>query len=624
MNCQDISLFLDDCDVRQLPEAQLAAVEEHLLTCADCANEWHAHQLVVRGRFPEMASDLPARVWSLVEKAGINKAGKRCGRTPVLGGLLLVGAAAAMMGWHSLRQGSATPGAVAVPAGMPGDSTITATASHAPSEASPATQEASPRFTVVVESLTMDSQEPAARAAVEAFHAALVDALRGVPDLIALNEGDRILSATPADYVVSVTGLAHTVDSSGAVAFQPTSSAIRIRSGAGEVSVEGLVAQLELERDHGGYASAMDEMDLGFLPGVTFPVEVKVKSGRSVVSTQIFPVGGESVHGGRNCRLPPTVARLDLPGYCMAPRQLAERQVYRLRLKAFPPNAALRQLLIDQLRGTSPRSEDRARSLQDLLQLHKAGRGQQLDATVIAAILDYASSLPSARRAMVWNELRGHSHPDLLPPLVASMLRDIDANSRLFALITLEAGFPSDATFRQALATAVQLEPAAQVREAARSALYSAAEWQRLAEDALANTNLSYDARLAPLRVGVAGTANQARAWQELRGDPQFVGELIDLIGKHMDEPAAEMATAGVLPLLEDVDDPAAASLFLRIIERSSQPGFTAGMAAAAMPWILKHRNDPTVRAKLNEGQSALRTAVKQHEEDISRQIKSE
>ena len=98
MNCEDIALLLDDRDIRALDQEQSKRVHAHLHKCAQCAAEWDAHARVLATPLARMRPELERDVWHVVnESAAATKSARRRYVRPTLIGLMLAGAAAAML-----------------------------------------------------------------------------------------------------------------------------------------------------------------------------------------------------------------------------------------------------------------------------------------------------------------------------------------------------------------------------------------------------------------------------------------------------------------------------------------------------------------------------------------------
>src|SRR5690606_25744742 len=96
MNCEDIALFMDDRDVNGLDQAQSKLVHAHLEKCAQCAAEWDAYARVLAAPLDAMRPELRRDVRQAVVESVAAGRGRGRYLRPMLLGLLVAGAAAAM------------------------------------------------------------------------------------------------------------------------------------------------------------------------------------------------------------------------------------------------------------------------------------------------------------------------------------------------------------------------------------------------------------------------------------------------------------------------------------------------------------------------------------------------
>jgi hypothetical protein len=118
MNCQDISRIADTGNFNHLAEAQRRAAEAHALTCRQCAPLWAAHARLAELRIPAMPGELAARLRTLaaVPEPSRGRSGLR--RLTVVGGAVVLAAAAAMLAVHihERQVPQSPPAAATVPA----------------------------------------------------------------------------------------------------------------------------------------------------------------------------------------------------------------------------------------------------------------------------------------------------------------------------------------------------------------------------------------------------------------------------------------------------------------------------------------------------------------------------
>jgi hypothetical protein len=205
MNCQQLTLLLDDTDIGRLSAAERSHVDAHLSSCGQCASEWDAHERMLAASIPAMPRHLALRCRAQLAAAAAS-AGKRTRARPaVLAGLLLVGAAAAAVfsiEWTddspdvSVVQTATDVGIAATsfgtagvkdaPAVLPVDEPRAdfAADGSAVSSAGAAGAASSGGFTVAVSPLIHEETQPQIAAITDSIYAALLDELRAVPGLV--------------------------------------------------------------------------------------------------------------------------------------------------------------------------------------------------------------------------------------------------------------------------------------------------------------------------------------------------------------------------------------------------------------------------------------------------------
>lgn len=97
MNCQDISQLVDTCRSSGRDKAELRAAEAHVRTCRSCAAVWGAHWRLAEVTVPPMPAELRQRCRELVRLPVQAQGAGRSRRLVLIGGLLAVAAAAAIL-----------------------------------------------------------------------------------------------------------------------------------------------------------------------------------------------------------------------------------------------------------------------------------------------------------------------------------------------------------------------------------------------------------------------------------------------------------------------------------------------------------------------------------------------
>jgi hypothetical protein len=124
--------------------------------------------------------------------------------------------------------------------------------------------------------------------------------------------------------------------------------------------------------------------------------------------------------------------------------------------------------------------------------------GVGLDATAIKAITTYIGSPVPEQRLSSMFSLRGLRQPGLIPPLLEVLKQDGDEEVRLEALSILIGDYGGDSRVRSALETVVRQDDSPFMRMIAQRPLSGDAQWQTYVETTLADKSLSTADRLAP------------------------------------------------------------------------------------------------------------------------------
>jgi hypothetical protein len=205
MNCQQITLLLDDTEIGRLSAAERSHVDAQFSSCGQCASEWDAHERMLAASIPAMPSHLALRCRAQLAAAAASAGKRPRARPAVLAGLLLVGAAAAAVfsiEWTddspdvSVVQTATDVGIAATsfgtagvkdaPAVLPVDEPRAdfAADGSAVSSAGAAGAASSGGFTVAVSPLIHEETQPQIAAITDSIYAALLDELRAVPGLV--------------------------------------------------------------------------------------------------------------------------------------------------------------------------------------------------------------------------------------------------------------------------------------------------------------------------------------------------------------------------------------------------------------------------------------------------------
>ncbi len=573
MNCQDVSLALDDRDIGALTEAQRREFDAHLASCPDCAHDWDIHRRMVATQAPPMPAALVAQVRVLVAARSGSSSGRRAPhRLLLLGTVLLVGAAAAMLAMR--LTGTPTPQA-AVAAPDP-DATSALTPVQPTSEALPlpvagqaepaepvASKEALPEvkpFTVRVMPLKNETTDATSSSAAVTMYAAFVERLRAVPGLTLLDQDDP--EAHPV-YRITITGM-----SSG--------------------------------NQFGGTVGAETLKPDGFPSGAFY-----------------FGLGGDMP---ATCASHLPVSADSSP--CQDPEGIATNMVGRLRKMLFPPDPALRRQLQVRLLDKSLDAQQR---LQALSELATYGRANQLaggagavtqvlrDPAVLRGAVDLATNAATpAQRAQAWYTLRGADSAELVQPLLASLRKDPDREVRLAAIGVLDDGFEKDPRARVALETSAQQETDPMLRALAQRALGGAngdSAWRQYLLTSLKDTSRSSLERIEALLYQMNLPASEAFRGSMAASGQRQLALLLDadsitalvsvLPGAAVQSRILGASAASLVNELAQLDHPAITEMLLASVQGDSR--WLDPVSAAYALGQLSRRDQPRVRAVLEK-----------------------
>ena len=470
MNCHDMARLMDDGDPRSLAAAERAAVASHLSDCIECRTDWQVFERVLAKRIAPPSARFVERLWRELraQESGAVEPG-RAARMYLLGGLLLVGTAAAVIAWQSAREPIVAGGPAS---GLsPGTGPVAQTGSAtgdaiAPSSAGPADSAAGDEVTALVASnrprllilpTIHSNPSPAAIEATDAIDAAVTRALRRMPYFEVVEIVEAQIEA--ADIIISP------------------------RAGP-----PGFVFPVtENDRDRGiarhfGGEFAVRVQSLRTNDGV--PPDMWLVNVRSVDST-----GGHA-----------EIVQNDPPLFEF--RETYEAAGERLaRLVAA-------ELLPDQEQAIwegvimDTRAADAVRL--DALEMWNRpgtllGSRRTLSGVAIDSAIELArdSTDPTIRSAL-WKGLGFTADPAVMLPLVDALRVDPDAGVRGAAADALDA-FALNPTARAVLEGAVNNDDSVDVRLRARWTLTSFDERLNYVQASLRDSSLSVDSRVAPL-----------------------------------------------------------------------------------------------------------------------------
>jgi hypothetical protein len=470
MNCDDITYLLDESDLRELPAADVRAVEAHLATCAACAAQWRVQLHFAAVPAPPVPAGL---LQQALQRADAGRLGsRRMWSRGMLGGAVLAVAAAAMMLVLQVRETGPTPGAdasaslPAEPAAaaaslsdvlLPGEATLAAAppASMAPAPA------ASETFTVRVHPLVVEGDGTSGIALFEAFRANLIARLHVIPGLLLLDAEPRDASDI-ADHEIRIR-----VMGDGSSRFQ--SARIEVETSALLAGLAEGDARQRLE-----YSNRLADTTLSTRPsaiGIIVPAPVSFPT-VITLSAVLSAAGAASA----------TEARI----------------VESLRVHVFPWNDAFHLELLSRVGDGALADWQRVASLGPLLAL--AQRHDRLDGAIISAGGELALAAGDLdRREITWELLRLTAHPALIPFLVRGVAEDPEDKVRLQIVQILSTDFASNPAAQAALQEVSQDNSRQVVQMAAVRELGGGAGWETFAVQALHDAARGDLQRLQPI-----------------------------------------------------------------------------------------------------------------------------
>ncbi len=556
-----------------------------------------------------MAAPKPGPMFTAKVLARIARgATRRRSRVVLVGTVLAVAAAAALLVWQMSdvqgpRVESAANAVAPGPAAVAQDPAVQSESAVKEPAASAASPEPVPanvarQFSVLVLPLRQETQNLAGRAPVQALYAAMLEELRKVPGLTLRVPGESASAAGGrADYVLTIASLATNVTQSGGVVMRSLDGNTRCTENGGPeifcgtnplgVTQRPRGIRMDMDYDSEGRISVFNGASLDSPDGVVW-VEMKVESPQLAASQYTWPVGVEGPADQLGC----SGSSGPRTPECMTPAQLAARQVRSLRLQVFPPDAAYQQQVLAQL-GSS-QDPTAGLLLSELLQGLARGGGSRLDNATIQALARYLRGQPASTRASAWMALRQVSHPALIAPLVEALRHDTDRGVRLTALESLEVNYSTDPAVRSAFESIDRGDPDSVVRAKVRRALFGPAQWRDDVLATLPNTDLPYEARLAPLMAGSSTVSTQQEGnWRSVMQEQQVLQPLMALIRENLRDPDHAQTTGDALNLLTSVEDPVVFDLFLQLAREKGLPFLVSG---TVRNWAFDHRNDARVR----------------------------
>lgn len=577
MNCQDISHALDDRDIGALSAAQRREFDAHLAACPDCAQDWELHQRMMAVATPEMPAALPAQVRLMVAARHVSGGRRGSNRFVLLGVVLAVAAAAAMLAVSLTRAPSPPVAEEASPAPAPaveldavvGDATLSpADQAHPQPSNAEVVQEVVapvPPFTVQLLPLENKLADVVGRDAAVSMYEAFRKRLRAVPGLTLLEADSAGAPEVPPGHRIKVIG-------------ENWSGKFGVNVEAETLKPDGSV--------RGGYYTGMPG-DLAATCTSSLPVEADFSE-------------------------------------CADPEGLAINLLGVLRKNVFPPDPSLKRNLQARLLSRSLDATQRLRALTELASFGRAYYGipgmqaEQLqslrDPAVVRGALELATATANPQqRASVWNTMRGVDNPSLVQPLLAALRQDPDHEVRVAALGTLGASFGKDPRVSAALETIAQQESDPMVRALAHrmvGGVAGDAAWRQYILASLKESGRPAIERIEALFYQMNLPVSSAFGARPMGNSPQGLSLLLDaesipalvaaLPPASGQSATMQMSVNQLVRELSLMEHPAITDMLLASIQGNDK-WLDTQSAIYALGQLPSRRDDPRVRSALEK-----------------------
>lgn len=577
MNCQDISLALDDRDIGALNEAQRREFDAHLASCPDCAQDWRIHQRMMATPTPPMPAGLVAQVRTLAAARHGFRNGRRApNRLVLLGTVLMVAAAAAVL----VMQLLGTPARpVTTVASQPAPAS--GTAAPAPADATPtpsadatglepaiepapdkdALPEIKP-FTVRVLPLKNEARDVTGSSIAVSMYAAFMERLRAVPGVTLLDDGD---AATLPSYQVTLSA---------------------------------------------------------FSSGNKFTAEVGAETFKPDGSLNSNFYMGASGDLPASCTSHLPIDAFD--SSCADAEGIAINLLGALRKVKFQPDPALQRQLQARLLDKSLDAKQRQAALTDLAMLGFAYSGRvqmddllaraRRDPVLLRGAVDLATNAAEpVRRAQAWNTLRGAEAAALVKPLLGALRKEQDREVRLAVLGVMAGGYLKNEQVHAMLEASAQHEKDPLLRAVAQRALAGAggdAPWRQYILDSLKDSSRPSEERIEALLYHLNLPTSEASSLVGRLASQPNLRLLLDaeaipalaaaLQGISSDSAMLKSSVSNVARDLSQIDHPAITDMYLASLEADGK-WLDRYSAASSLGQMASRRNDPRVRAVLEK-----------------------
>jgi len=555
MNCQDISLAMDDRDIGALSEAQRHEFDAHLEICPDCAGDWDLHVRLAATQAPPLPANLQSRIERALPVRGrvAGHGGSR--RLVVISVVAAFAAAAAMLSLYLMQTRTPADGSAPI--------LVTTSATEPLPEAAPALAAEPVEATSAAPAVVPAAQAPAREAA----------------DL------PRPSAALPTVRVLSLqnqaTGLAFTAVESLFAEFLANLRAyndIAVLAPNQPEPVGSASAQLQVRVR--GY---------GPQPEGKFTIELTLERQQPDGSYRPEFAMRAPVDIAAACADTPPFDTIEL---CHSPRHAAGSQArtVRAQLLRAPSQRDPHTRLTDQ-------SLNPAARLTALAEL----RGKLSDPAILQSAIDLAKTATDPMvREQAWLMLYRLRSPDLVVPITEAMVQDPDANVRLQAMTVAAVDFADDPRLGAAFATIAQSDAKPMLRALAHGGFEAGGYWYRYMADSLKDASRPDAERIEAL----AYQLSSPLPW-DLQGFVKvnnLVPVLRELLPRMVPRSAADNKSLLLLSRLAQIDEPAVTDLVVRSVEELWAKPTPASIPMGILRNMLgRVRDDSRVRAALEK-----------------------
>lgn len=366
-------------------------------------------------------------------------------------------------------------------------------------------------FTLHVAPLQNDSTNAAGRAAVDAFHSALLDDLRVVPGLVLVADAAQSPQQSQPEYRLTIRGAGPTPGNQFTI-YMTAEAVGRFRM---PIQLSGDIAP----------ACAGTGADCGD------PVSMATVF-LNLLRDRVFP--------------PDPLQR--------------ERLQSQLRDARLDPTSRLNALIGLQTLQASGKAPGGSSTDREAL---------RSPATIRGAI-ELASATDPDRRAEIWRTMRGVASVEFVQPLIDS-LRESHERVRVEAVTSLAMDYAANEQVREALRLAARDDALPMVRALAQRGLAGDSAWNSYVAESLKDSGLSDAARIEPL-FHTLNQGGKAPSLTQLLGDDDAIRAMTEVVPRAVRSlPGGEMRMIVLLGGLSGLNHPAIPGMLLDSLASSRE-----------------------------------------------------